>query len=341
MYEEMERKKYSKPIQSNKPANIMQQKQEKINNSRPEGLGSGNVIQRTVWRYVGNGGSSEDGMWDEVDKGEAPSPAPDSQETQALLAKNKTEIDTSSAEFIQICAKHLWVNRGGTQNHTCHSPQTARETDKGEFASQYAAMYRSVEGQPGVRKRREYSEEEDIHRFLRWFSTNLTVLYGLESEVQCYYDKAHREVLIGVNSYRDMRRLSQEPNASSPITSKREYRHIKHYQRYQRVVREMIQEGSISEDPIRRRAILTNGANGLHAEQRILEFMNCLSGELREEMIGHGTVKTESDDDTERARLRLDPKLLGGMRRCCLACKNASFTEEDSARYCPGPLWPS
>lgn len=364
MYEEMERKRYSKPIQTNEPANIMQQKQEKINNSRSEGMGSGNVIQRTKWRYVINDGSSEDGKWDIVDEGGTPSSEPTFEETRKLLNDKKDlyhfrktyqdqesgeryqafEIETSSVEYIKWVLEHFWVSRGANQSLTYHSPTTATRIDKvpPQYDTKLQAMYGEVPEHQGIRGEREYSAEEDIHRFLRWVATDISVAYGTKQEIQCYYDKTKKRILVGANSDNDIEKLVGRKQHSVSL-DKRQIRHLEHLRRFQQIVLEMINNKEILENPVEECQAVTNGPDGLHAEQRILKYIESLPKDELElsEMIRRGVVKLETDKTTNKERIRLDPQFLGGLRRCCMACKNACFSEKDSSDYRPGPVWPS
>lgn len=81
--------------------------------------------------------------------------------------------------------------------------------------------------------------------------------------------------------------------------------------------------------------------SNMHAEQRILRYLQSGSQEEITAMVNAQVLKRENDEDMTKESLRLNPQFLGGLRRCCLACARACFTKEDYDSYKPGPLWVS
>ncbi len=69
---------------------------------------------------------------------------------------------------------------GGGQGRTLHSKQTTVTST--QTSGIFNNMYLRIPGHPGVVIPRPYAEEEDIHRFLRWFSTYLSLKYRVGGE---------------------------------------------------------------------------------------------------------------------------------------------------------------
>lgn len=293
--------------------------------ARPAGPGA--PVQLRRWRWV-----QEDENWEpvELDEGEVESDEP------YRAGKSAGEIlDTSSAAYLIETAKATMNRHGANQSETLHSTSTTQDVT-GRVPHKLTAMYESSEGK---RERRQYGEGEDIRRFLRWFSTFLSVQYQISGEVQCYYDISRKIIFVSTNDSRELRRIGRLPfppyrHPSTP----REKRHLKHWGNMAKLLfKEEEPYRSILQmlDEVIFQMVPDQVPSGTHAEQRILRYLESESEEIREGLLASGAVEDED------GRMKLKPEYLGGLRRACFACSYACHSDAGRARIHPGPLWPS
>lgn len=296
--------------------------------ARPAGPGAPVQLQR--WRWV-----SEDGDWEpvELEDGEVTSEKPNRAGTL-----NGEILDTSTEGYVLEQGGASMNQHGANQSATLHSKDTTKLVT-GDVSHKLTAMY---EDDKGKRRRRRFGEAEDIHRFLRWLSTFLSVQYQISGEVQCYYDVSRKIIFVSTNNYRELGRLGKGllplPARVRPKTA-RQIRHhnhwdnlaflLNHYNRAFGTFREII-VSVIPDDPELDRKSL-----GTHAEQRILHYLKKESEEIKGDMIAAGAVEVED------GRLKLKPEYLGGLRRACFACARICHSAAGQASIHPGPFWPS
>lgn len=293
-----------------------------------------NVIQCTRYEYNWN-----DDSWSAIT--ETPSPPPSDIMTEKILESYRegAEIymDTASTEYLDLCLKNLWNAYGANQSLKYFSPKTTVPiTGWAGYSSKLEAMHREADNQEGIHMSREYTPEEDIHRIMRWVATFYAATYKVESEVQCYLIKSHGKILIAANTESDINKMNGVFK-DQPVPqglNNRQKRHIKHMEESSKVYREWKKSGRT---PIEysRACVTVLGKPNWHAEQRILHEILTSGVYDIGQMIAAGELKEEDDS------LKLNPNLLGGIRRTCKACEKQVFTNEDAQIHFSGPLWPT
>lgn len=282
---------------------------------------------------------------------------------EEILSKNNWREQISSFEediyrqiirgdwagFLCLFLKHHGFRTyGAFPSHTYHRPASAEaaktydENDK-QGMSKIEEMYA---GSSSIRSCRKYKTGEEIKRYLRHCAAALAINYGIEKEIQCYYDD--NIVYVAANHDNDTRKLS-------PINGKRvsECEAVLQYS-YKEMIKNMTVDDNSDiwgkfrvmlcrvilstreSSPLLRRlghALLcpdslknatfqvisdNYGADGLHAERKILYH-------LREIKRGHNIF--------------MDSLMLGGIRRPCFICSALCFA--DMLQIHPGPVWVS
>lgn len=305
------------------------------------------LIQRQKWTYSNNG-------WSAVDEPNAvPSEPPTPEETALLLQEYGEDItiDTAPPSYLKELARIRGMNTyGACQSLTLHSrASTVPITDPYRTGDKRTLMYTECPGTPGVRERRIYSEGEDIHRFLRWFATSLAARYGIQCEIQCYYDTSNGCIVISANQVSEIAKLAQHTPMPYGSLTKRQRRHLQHLSNLYFLNDQLNTEDAQdpldqlntedAQGPLDQLQLLVVGdptVRDCHAEQRILNYFENMGDDLRQRLIDHETVKTAPDGS-----LKLRPELLGGLRRACFACSYACFLDEDRQNVHPGPFWPT
>lgn len=294
-------------------------------------------IQRTRWKYLEATGEWEQ---EEAEEDGVFSSAPQEWELDLLLedaGRNKgpmknNSVDTASYEYLCWLAEKSWNRYGGFIAPTLHSPRTTKHLDGPGVKNKLFGMY---QGGEGARYPREYGEEEDIHRFLRWYSTFLSVKYTISGEIQCYYDKRAGRILISTNLGGEIQKLKRQlgkvrSDYSAGVTE-RQKRHMGHM--YQ--IATVLERTGHAVGQISLEVVGDSLVGNAHAEQRILHYLKSQPDQVRGAMLQEGVLTAEGDS------LKLRPEYLGGIRRCCFACAYACFTAEDADRVHMGPFWGS
>lgn len=298
-----------------------------------------NVVQRTKYQYQG------DQRWKVIDKDRGYSPPPNKEETEILKNLKIYEVDTYDRGHINAIAKAMGWNEHGNPSapvsHRWESPNSV------------------------VSQSHEFPEEHDIHRFLRWIATRLSKYYGINSEIQCYYDTSSGRILVAANSSEDLKQLrvinnmtlrsffEQSSQYSSPGTLPQGTGAMAAQKR--RINRHMGHVKGISQFGLKKNdnrleqikfMVLSNLflKENVHAEQRILDYFRkraeggqgAGADELKK-MDKAGAIAVKRDN----GKIFLRPELLGGIKRPCLACAIACFTPDDLNKIHAGLLWPS
>lgn len=290
-------------------------------------------IQRTKWRY-----RQDTNGWDVEEEGETLSPAPPLAESELLISDADMGVgplrdgcvDTASYEYLCWLAKKRWRSYGGFINHTLHSPGTTNELGQRTVGNRLYEMYRDTRG---ARNPREYMEAEDIHRFLRWFATFLSVKYEITGEIQCYYDRSSRQILVSTNLSGEISRLGKRlGNVGTDYEAGKTNRQKRHMRHMYRIHRNLVQSGHAFGE-ISIRIVGDIGIENAHAEQRILNFLRQEPMERQAAMLEAGALVPDGGE------LWLDPKYLGGIRRCCFACAHACIAPAYRDAIHPGAFW--
>lgn len=301
-----------------------------------------NVVQRTKYQY------QEDQGWKVIDKDRGYSPPPSEEETEILKNLNIYEVDTYDRGHINAIAEAVgWTELGNPSAPVSHRWESPNDV---------------------VSQSHEFPEEHDIHRFLRWIATRLSKYYGINSEIQCYYDTSSGRILVAANSSGDLRQLrvinnmtlrsffEQSSQYSSPGTLPRgtgamaaqKKRIIRHMSQMQGISQFALEQGDDRLNQIKFMVIPNHlHKTNVHAEQRILDY-------FRERAEGGQEAGTDGANELEEmkkagaiavnehnGKIYLRSELLGGIKRPCLACAIACFTPDDLKTIHTGMLWPS
>ncbi len=241
--------------------------------------------------------------------------------------------DNASLELLMQVIKILMNSYGGGQGQTFHSKQTTVASN--QASDRLNSMYLNIPGHPGAVIPRPYAKEEDIHRFLRWFSTYISCQYKVNGEVQCYLDKTSHCIIVATNLQREARKFdSLAFECSADGLDDRQKRHIIHMKKLleasKRLLGREAHPNILMLDNLR-----IDGASvyNMHAEQRILSYYNQLETD-QQQLIKDGVLKRDS-----HKHLKLLPDYLGGLRRPCLLCSYAVFDSKDRNCIHPGPAW--
>ncbi len=294
-------------------------------------------VQRTKWRY-----RQETGEWSEEgdEEGETPSPSPTAEETAMLLADAREGegplrdscVDTASYAYLLWLADKKMYSYGGCRNHTLHSPGTTNDLGDRRVRNRLYEMYRDRDG---AREPREYDAGEDIHRYLRWLSTFLSVIYKINGEIQCYYDKSSRRILVSTNFSTEISKLGRQLGKVEidygAGSTRRQRRHMQHI--YQ--ISGNLAHSGYAFAQIAVWIVGDVSVSNAHAEQRILNFLRHEPQERQNAMVRAGALTVDE------GKLWLRPEYLGGIRRCCFACAYACFSAGDTGSIRRGPFWDS
>lgn len=198
----------------------------------------------------------------------------------------------------------------------------------------------------GIRERREYSENEEIKRYLRHCAAVLAIKFNIADEIQCYYGE--EKVYVATNNRTDIRALSAINGRSvaeyeeilqqscseiinGPANNDRTPNRIGFRDKLTDLILQKegndpllrkLRHGLPCPDPLKecKFELIEGdyGIPGLHAERRILYHLRSMKGH-------------ESNF--------LNPLRLGGIRRPCFICSVLCFS--DMSQVHPGPVWVS
>lgn len=247
-------------------------------------------------------------------------------------------------EFLKY---HGFESYRANQSHTYHR---SRSNDAAESIDHYdelgmSKIMRLYKDSSGIRESREYTDDEAIKRYLRHCAAALAINFGIEDEIQCYYD--NKVVYVAANN-----------NAGSGISGINGTNVSECSAILQHSWRELIKSPADNDnhsiwggfhDKLVNMVTSNNmthplldklehgipcppslidaafqvigntyGIQGLHAERQLLYY-------LRDQ-------KRERD-------MFLDPLRLGGIRRPCFICSVLCFA--DMSQVHPGPVWVS
>lgn len=250
-----------------------------------------------------------------------------------------------------LLGRYGFKRHGGNQSCTYHRVKST-DADSSKVKGEMSKIKRLYEGSGGIRKSRVYGPDEKIKQYLRHLASALTVRYGIENEIQCYYDD--NVVYVAANTKGDEEKLSK-------IEGKKVLKYDAVLRRYSQIFKEANSKPDRDKFRIRRgkafarktqgsipnkrayasvrrlrhnipcpdslnnakiQIIKTKEINveipGLHAERKILYYLRSLKG----------------NND-----MFLDPLRLGGIRRPCFICSVLCFSNMDQVHQ--GPVWVS
>lgn len=228
--------------------------------------------------------------------------------------------------------------------HRSGSNDTAEQIDQHDEI-EMPKIRRLYKDSSGIRRCRKYTDDEAIKRYLRHCAAALAVNFGIEDEIQCYYD--NKVVYVATNNDTDpgiskidgmrisecsavlqhsLKELIESPtdNANHSIWSRFKAKLIDMFLSNKKAepLLGRLRHALMCPAPLRGAAFKviknTYGIRGLHAERKLLYF-------LRSE-------KRNND-------MFLDPLRLGGIRRPCFICAALCFA--DMSQVHPGPVWVS
>lgn len=242
---------------------------------------------------------------------------------------------------------YVFEHHGANQSCTFHRVKST-DADNPIVKGGMSKMKRLYGGSDGIRKSRVYGPDEEIKRYLRHMASALKIKFGIENEIQCYYDD--NIVYVAANTQGDENKLLEiegegvskydavlqdysqkaykynkshsEPNWAEFIT---EILHCdlsdKSAEVFARRFRHIIPCPQLLENAtfkVITSSDINNGIPGLHAERKILYYLRSLKG---------------------NENMFLNPLRLGGIRRPCFICAALCFSSMDQVR--PGPVWVS
>lgn len=252
-------------------------------------------------------------------------------------------------EFLPQFLEHYgFGSYGENQSLTYHrsgSNDTAEQIDQHDEmrTSKIMGLYKDSSG---IRRCRKYTDDEAIKRYLRHCAAALAINFGIEDEIQCYYDD-NKVVYVATNNVvgsgisgingtnvsecsailqHSWRELIKSPadNDNHSIWGGFHDKLV-NMVTSNNMTHPLLDklENSISCPPSLSDATFqvignTYGIRGLHAERKILYY-------LRDQ-------KREQD-------MFFDPLRLGGIRRPCYICSALCFADMSQVR--PGPVWVS
>ncbi len=234
---------------------------------------------------------------------------------------------------------------GANQSLTYHRPgsnDTAESLERRDIGKT-SKLKRLYKCSSGIRTRRKYPHCEEIKRYLRHCAAMIKIDFGIESEIQCYYDDENKVVYIAVNTQEDERKISKingkylsgywanlqcslrKTNDISAFWVKAEPNTIRLSDRkvkllFRRLRHTLTCPKALSRAKIH--IIKSSEVNvkipGLHAERKILYYL-----------------RSQKNNDN----IFLNPMQLGGIRRPCFVCSALCFA--DMSQVNPGPCWAS
>lgn len=242
---------------------------------------------------------------------------------------------------------HGFKSRGVNQSLTYHR---SRNNDAAESVDHHdetgipkiMGLYKDTSG---IRRRRKYTDGEAIKRYLRHCAAVLAINFGIENEVQCYYDGGVVYVATNNDTDSGISRINATNVSECSAILQHTWRELiksptdndNHsiWGGFHDKLVNMVTSNNMAHPLLDKLEhgipcppslidaafqVIGNtcGIQGLHAERKLLYY-------LRDQ-------KREQD-------MFLDPLRLGGIRRPCFICSALCFA--DMSRVHPGPVWVS
>ncbi len=243
--------------------------------------------------------------------------------------------------FLEHCG---FMPYGAKPSLTYHRPGSndTAESPEGRDREKVPKINRMYEHSFGKRESRGYGANEEIKRYLRHCAAALKIIFGLKSEIQCYYDDKDKVVYVATNDQNAEQKISMidfpdvlqhslnelfecpDNNDSSSVWSE-----------FKGSLSTALSSGDMAARRFRHaltcpaalrgatfKLIRSSDVNvkihGLHAERKILYYL-----------------RSQKNDEN----FFLDPLRLGGIRRPCFVCSALCFADMSQVRQ--GPCWVS
>lgn len=266
---------------------------------------------------------------------------------EEVTSRAKKILEKWNKFLPQFLEHYGFVSRGANQSHTCHrsgSNDTAEQIDRWDEmrTSKIMGLYKDSSG---IRRRRKYTDDEVIKRYLRHCAAALAINFGIDDEIQCYYDDNVVYAATNNATNSDLSKINGMKISECSIILQHSWRELiksptdndNHpiWGRFQDKVINIVAPNNMThpllnklEHPVSCPPSLsdaafqvignTYGIRGLHAERKILYYLRA----------------QKRDQD-----IFLDPLRLGGIRRPCFICSALCFA--DMSQVHPGPVWVS
>jgi hypothetical protein len=236
----------------------------------------------------------------------------------AERASDKSNTHTyTTDEFLgalkEEFATHTWVQYGANQSETHH--RVPRDWEENEEKTKIEKMY--VEGSEQRSKPRGY-ESERPKQALRWLSTLIFAKFPEGVEIQSYYEKGTITVSSNKTSVNE-KIQGYLDGGTSPIEQLRKIK-------------------ATTAREIRHKAKLLDRAN-YPEQENIWKALNKRKIEVPTDEFTSDDEKVDlhAERRIKHKRPKLDPDLLGGVKRPCLVCT----TNLNLKNARPGPSWAS
>lgn len=249
-------------------------------------------------------------------------------------------------EFLSI---NGFMRYGANQSLTFHRPSNdGDESFDNQENFNKTGIGNIYHGGSSIREIRKFDSDEEIKEYLRHCAAALAIYFGINGEIQCYYED--NTVYVATNSDADSKKLYKTINDRNisdcadilgtsykeTIGYTAENVDAAIWGNFPEKLNDRISLNKIG-DPLLKRLdhrlncppnlsnaqfkVITNnfGIKGLHAERRILYYL-----------------RLHSD---KKENLFLDPSRLGGIRRPCFICSALCF--KNMSEVHPGPVWVS
>lgn len=242
-------------------------------------------------------------------------------------------------EFLKHCG---FVSYGANQGLTYHRTGGDAVTGPSDYRNEkrIPKIKRLYKGSKGKRKRRKYTNDEEIKRYLRHCAAALMINFQLKDEIQCYYDEEDGVVYVAANDKADSKKLSgihgkeiSECSAVLQLLRRGINENPSVWSGFEAGLTEMITSNKTS---LFRRLIhsMTCPAFLRKAKFQVIEGDYNIPGLHAERKILYSLRSKKGNDD-----IFLNPLQLGGIRRPCFICSALCFPDMSQVR--PGPVWVS
>ncbi len=220
-------------------------------------------------------------------------------------------------QFLTRCS---FKSFGANQSLNYHRPgnNTAAVFPKSRDRRKSSKLSEKYKGSSGLRERRRYTKREEIKRYLRHLAAEIALVYGIESEIQCYFDDEEQTVYIAVNAQNDEKKLSgirgKAGSYASRLSDRKSKPHLRRL-RHNLTCPVALRKAKFK---LIKGSEVNAAISGSHAERKILYHL-----------------RSQKKDEN----FFLDPLRLGGIRRPCFICAALCF--ENMSQVRPGPCWVS
>lgn len=277
-----------------------------------------------------------------------------------ILCKAQDILDCWNNILPNLLERYGFKRHGGNQSCTYQRVKST-DTDRSTVKGRMSIMKRLYEGSDGIRESRVYGPDEKIKRYLRHLASALKIKFGIENEIQCYYDD--NVVYVAANTQADENKILE-------IEGKKVLEYDAVLQKYSRIFNKanskpywdkfgtrlpqrMIpkkrgkafarkpqwsipnKRACASVKRLRHNIQCPDSLEKAKIQVIKIEEINVeIPGLHAERKILYYLRSLKGNND-----MFLDPLRLGGIRRPCFICSALCFSNMD--RVHPGPVWVS